>query len=111
MVDAIAEIVENRSILMGRTPAHARKNHFVHSVQIRIDSVIFRQPSPMRLDEFVHEELDLIRIQLRRGVRIEHGGVVDVLPLAGQRSFYRKRLYVDVGLHQRRQLRGQRSDP
>ena len=54
--------------------------------------------------------VDLIEVQLGGGVRVEHGGVIDVLALAGQRGFHRQRLHVDVGLHQRRQLRRQRPD-
>ncbi len=35
---------------------------------------------------------------------VEHGGVVHVLPVAGQRGLDRQRLDVDVGLHQGSQL-------
>ena len=40
----------------------------------------------MRFQELVHEGPDLVKAQLSSGVRIEHGGMVDMLT-ACQRGF------------------------
>ena len=64
----------------------------------------------MRLDQLIHQGPDFVQAQLGGGVWVEHGGVVYMLALARQGRFHRQRLDVDVGLHQRRQLRGQGAD-
>jgi len=53
----------------------------------------------------------LFQIKLGGGMRIEHGGVVDVLALAGQGCFYRQGLDIDVGLDEGGQVRRQAADP
>src|SRR5256885_12357340 len=62
------------------------------------------------LQQPVDELVDLPERELRRRVRVEHRRVVDVLALPRQRGLDRQRLDVDVRLHQRRELRRQRSD-
>ena len=59
----------------------------------------------MGLQEVVDKGADLLGVELGRRVRIEHRRLVDVLPFPGQRCRDCQFLDVDVGLHQRRQLR------
>ena len=61
-------------------------------------------------DEIVDEGPDLIEVKLGGGVRIHHGGVVDMLALADERRFNRETLNIDVCLHQGGELRRQRAD-
>ena len=61
--------------------------------------LILRQPIAVRLDQIVNQVPDLLQAQLGRCMRIEHGGVVDVLALAGEGGFDGQRLHVEVGLH------------
>ena len=42
-------------------------------------------------------------------MRIHHRGVIDVIPVFVEDRLRQQRLYVDVGLHQRRQMRRQRA--
>ena len=64
----------------------------------------------MRCDQVIDQRVDLIQIQLSRRVWVEHGGMVDMLALTGQRGLDRQRLHIHVGLHQRGQLRRQHAD-
>src|SRR2546422_5993149 len=52
------------------------------------------------LEQAVNELVDLGQRQLRRRVRIEHGRVIDVLPLPGERRLDGQGLHVQVGLEQ-----------
>jgi uncharacterized protein (TIGR03083 family) len=58
----------------------------------------------------VHQPPDLVQVELRGGVRVEHGGVVDMVALAGQGGLDRQRLYVDICQDQRRQVRGEQAN-
>src|SRR5262245_13047510 len=77
---------------------------------ISLHRLIGRQPIAVGRDQVVDQRPDLIEAQLGGGVRVEHRGVVDMLTLAGQRGLDGQRLYVDVSLHQRGQVRRQRAD-
>ena len=61
--------------------------------------VIRRQQVTMRLDQVVHKRPDLVQAQFGGGVRVEHGGMVDVLALARKRCLHGQLLHVDVGAH------------
>ena len=64
----------------------------------------------VRVEQRVDEGVDLVEVELGRGVRIEHRGVVHVLAPAGERGLHRELLHVDVRADQRGELRRQRAD-
>ncbi len=59
----------------------------------------------MRFDQLVDQGPDLVEAELRGGVRVEHGSMIDMLPFPGQRGFHDQRLHVDIRLLQRGELR------
>ena len=61
--------------------------------------MIFRQPIPVRFNQVVYQIPNLIQIEFGGSVGVEHSGVVDMFPLAGERCFHGHCLYIDVGLH------------
>src|SRR6266516_1622506 len=69
-----------------------------------------RDQLAVRLKKTVHELVDLGQRQLRCGMRIEHGRVIDVLPLPGERRLDGEGLHVQVRLDQPGELERQRSD-
>jgi hypothetical protein len=48
---------------------------------------------------------DLVEVEFGGGMRVQHGGVIDVLGVLGQQRLHGQVLHVDVGPHQRDQLR------
>ena len=64
----------------------------------------------MGFDEFIYEGPDLIETEFGGGMRIKHGGVIDVFTLAGEGSFDNERLDVDVGLLHGSELRRHYAD-
>ena len=65
----------------------------------------FRQPVAMGGQKVVRQVPDLVEVQFGPGVRVQHRGVIDVLGVFGQQRLHRQVLHVDVGAHQRDQLR------
>ena len=61
-------------------------------------SLVFGEHVAVGCDEFIDERPDLIEAEFGGGVRVEHGGMIDVLAFAGERGFDDQRLHVDVGL-------------
>ena len=72
--------------------------------------MIFWQPLAVGVNQVIHQFPDLVEIQFGSGVRVEHGGVVNMIPLARHRRLDHHRLHVNIGLHQRGQVRRQRPD-
>ena len=64
-----------------------------------------RQPVAVRGEQVVGQRPDLVEVELGGGVRVEHRRVVDVLGVLGQQRLHGQVLDVDVGAHQRDQLR------
>ena len=60
--------------------------------------------------QLVDELPDLVEVELGRGVRVHHGGVVDVLAVLRHQRRDGQLLHVDVGADQRGELRRQRAD-
>src|ERR1700712_85224 len=69
-----------------------------------------RHPVGMLGEQRLDEIVDLVEIEFGGGVRIEHGGVMDMFALAGDKGFHRQRLDIDVGLHQGCELRRDPAD-
>jgi hypothetical protein len=65
----------------------------------------------MYRDQVIDEVSYLVKIEFGRGMGIHHRRMIDVLSLAGQSSLDRKRLHIDICLHNRGQLRRQRANP
>ena len=55
------------------------------------------QPGPMRVEQVVTKADNIIQAEFRRRVRIQHGGVVYVLFVMGERSLNGQQLHVDIG--------------
>ncbi len=70
----------------------------------------FGQDLAMRLEKRVHELPYLVQIEFGCRVGVHHGGVINMLALLLDKCPNRQFLNVDVGAHQRGQLRGQLSD-
>ncbi len=64
----------------------------------------------MHLEQVLDQCIDLIQRQFSRGVGIKHGGVVNMLLLAGQDGLDHQALNVDVGHLQGRELWWERSN-
>src|SRR5690606_1992270 len=58
----------------------------------------------VRGKQIVDQRADLLQVQLGGRVRVQHGGVIDVLALAGDGGFNRQLLDVHVRAHERGQL-------
>ena len=65
------------------------------------------QVIPVGDDEVVHHLADGVHVQLAAGMGVQHGGLVDVLLLAGAGSLNGQQLHVDVGHVHGRALHGQ----
>lgn len=50
----------------------------------------------MRREQIVNQLIDLVQRQLRRGVRIEHRRVIDMLAVACQRRLDNEPLHSDI---------------
>ena len=57
---------------------HLRLSALLYA-QKRPSSVEFRQPAAVGLDQRIDHLDDRIDVQLASGVRVEHGGLIDVL--------------------------------
>src|SRR5205823_299925 len=55
-----------------------------------------RNPVAVRVEQRVDEIMDLREIELRRGVRVEHRGLVRMVAASGERGFDGQLLHVDV---------------
>ena len=64
----------------------------------------------MGFGQLIDKGPDLIKTQFGGSVRVEHCSVVDMFTLACQRGFDNQRLDIDVGLHECREMRGQRAN-
>ncbi len=64
----------------------------------------------MGFEEVIHQRPDLLQAQLGGGVRVEHGGVVDVRFGVGERGGNDEFLHVDVGAVERGEVGGQVAD-
>ena len=64
----------------------------------------------MRGDQVFDERADLAQVQFGRRVRIEHGGVVDMVAILGQKGLHRQFLHVHICTHQCGQLRREVGD-
>src|SRR5437879_2637087 len=69
-----------------------------------------RDPVAVGVEERVDEVVDLVEVELCRGMRIEHRGVVHVLASTGERGFNRELVHVDVRADQRGELWRERAD-
>src|SRR5438046_2143401 len=95
---------------MTRSPESSSERTYFCTISIIAVSDEGRHELPVCLQQQVDELVDLPERELGGRVRVEHRRLIDVLALAGQRRLDRQRLHVDVRLHQRGELRRQRSD-
>jgi len=58
------------------------------------------QPIAVGFNERIDQGIDLVRVQFSSSMRVEQGGMVDMLAFAGQGSFHCQRLHIDIGLDQ-----------
>ena len=64
----------------------------------------------MRRQQFINQRPNLVEGQFGCRVRVEHGGVVDMLAFTAYQRLHRQLLNINIGLHQRCELRRQRAD-
>ncbi len=61
----------------------------------------------VRFEKVVHQRPDLLQAKFGGGVRVEHGGVIDVGFGIGERGGDHQFLHVDIGAVERGQVEGQ----
>ena len=74
---------------------HLRLSALLYA-QKRLSSVEFRQPAAVGLDQRIDHLDDRIDVQLASGVRVEHGGLIDVLLFVRDSGLDGQKMDVDV---------------